>query len=303
MKTITIIASQCNKNNGSLPVQNDKYSGALMPYLSLLVPALTQKNYHVEVVAWDDPVDWDSKECILMGPAWDYSKNVAQFDRLLSKLCEVKAKVMNDPHVMLWNVDKNYLSELIQQGVPVASTEVITDIAQLDSILTNSPIFKSGEFVAIKGVKDAGGISFKKIKLTDTKHIQEHVVELIKNYNGAIIKKYIPEIVTRGELSFAFFGDYYYMFFRIGSKNEERVQVFHGGRSFHFTLETFEAVKKINQAERKPAFDVTLDEIKNAVDSVFSIRKKLPDSMYYRLDGIVTKDAPFLLMEAEMIEP
>lgn len=107
MSKITIVACHANKNNGHLSVEKDFYGNFHAPHLSLLIPALEKMGYVVEVIAWDDEIDWESKECIVMGPAWDYPKNVKQFHQLLQKLTSIKAIVINHPSTMLWNLEKN----------------------------------------------------------------------------------------------------------------------------------------------------------------------------------------------------
>jgi len=161
MAIITIIASELNKNNGDVTIENDQYgSYPPTPYLSMLVPALKKEGYEVEVLAWnDDKVNWDEKECLLMGPAWDYSDDIKKFKSFLNKLTKVKGIVINPADALNWIFDKSYLKKLQANGVDVAQTILIkneNDINQLE--ILNMP----GEFLAIKGLKDNGGVTFKK---------------------------------------------------------------------------------------------------------------------------------------------
>lgn len=135
--------------------------------------------------------------------------------------------------------------------------------------------------------------------------------QLIRTNSGAIIQDFIPDIAHRGELSCVYFDDYCYMYFRVGKGDEERVQFLYGGKSFHFTLDSFEEVKpKILQ--HKPSFDVTVDMISQCQQTANKARATLNKTLNeqglkpprcVRIDGVITSTGHFLLMEAEMIEP
>ena len=76
----------------------------------------------VEAAPWDDTaIDWPAFDAIVVRSPHDYHKRETEFRPWLEKLSALHPHsvfVFNEPQTMLWNMDKSYLRELSQKGLP-----------------------------------------------------------------------------------------------------------------------------------------------------------------------------------------
>ncbi len=95
-----------------------------------LVPALTGLGVAAEAVVWHSPdVDWDSFDLLVLRTPWDYPVRVAEFEAWFDDV-ETRTRVLNEPALVRWNLDKRYLGELAEAGVGVVPTTYVTTSAE-----------------------------------------------------------------------------------------------------------------------------------------------------------------------------
>lgn len=100
--------------------------------MDLILPALESEGVPSEVVAWDDPdADWTRYRTLVIRSPWNYS---AQTEAFTAWLQEVRkhAEVFNCPDLIAWNLDKAYLRDLAEAGVPVVPTEYCTTLEEFE---------------------------------------------------------------------------------------------------------------------------------------------------------------------------
>src|SRR5580765_6673197 len=91
----------------------------------LALAALARTGVSVEVVDWDDPgVDWARFDRVVLRSAWDYPERLAQFLTWLEQVAAV-SELVNPPGIIRWNLDKRYLVELADAGVPITPTAFV----------------------------------------------------------------------------------------------------------------------------------------------------------------------------------
>ncbi|MEZ4320958.1 MAG: hypothetical protein R3F61_26000 [Myxococcota bacterium] len=83
---------------------------------------LARHGAHAEWCPWTDPdVDWASFDAVLVRTTWDYQQQVDRFRAWIREVAAVTT-LLNPADVMLWNLDKRYLRDLEQAGIPISPT-------------------------------------------------------------------------------------------------------------------------------------------------------------------------------------
>src|SRR6476646_4954796 len=84
----------------------------------LALAALQRAGVSVDVVDWDDPnVTWSSFDRVVLRSAWDYPQRLPEFMSWLEDVDAV-SELVNPPEAVRWSLDKQYLAELDEAGVP-----------------------------------------------------------------------------------------------------------------------------------------------------------------------------------------
>jgi hypothetical protein len=87
-----------------------------------LIEALAELGAEAEQPAWSDPgVDWSAFELVQLSSTWDYSRRLAEFRDWL-RAVESRTRLENPYELVEWNLDKRYLGELAEAGVPIVPT-------------------------------------------------------------------------------------------------------------------------------------------------------------------------------------
>lgn len=87
-----------------------------------LLPALRSRGVEARAVDWADPaVDWAGFDLVVLRSPWDYAVRPAEFDAWLDRAGAL-TRILNDPALVRWNMDKRYLTALEQAGIPGVPT-------------------------------------------------------------------------------------------------------------------------------------------------------------------------------------
>lgn len=88
-----------------------------------LIEPLALRGISVASVTWDDPqVDWSAFSAVLLRSTWDYHTRVDEFNRWLARVEAAGVRLWNPPAMIRWNIDKVYLRELNEHGIPTPET-------------------------------------------------------------------------------------------------------------------------------------------------------------------------------------
>lgn len=244
----------------------------------LLPPALRDLGHEVDVCIWDDlDVTWRHYDAVVIRCPWDYYEKLPQFLAWLDLLEAGKVRVINDIQTLRWNLNKSYLFELSQAGLPVIPTELVatSDQRSLQQIFTAM----QSEEIVIKPVQSAGAWRTLRLNLENLAAAELRFNDW-RREQDFLVQTFMPEIVAAGEWSLVYFdGEFSHAVMKRAKDGDFRVQSNHGG-----TL-------------------LKADVPENICVQALKILQFLPRMpCYARVDGVV-RDGAFLLMELELLEP
>ena len=163
--------------------------------------ALAARGVPTDVVVWDDPtVDWSAYPHVLIRSTWDYTDRPAQFADWTRRV-ERTSTLLNPADVVAWNIDKTYLRDLEQRGIPIVPTIWLDPERNLDAraIHTRFPAF--GDFVIKPTVSagsrdtgryDAGQTPSRSLAIT-------HAKNLLAVGRRVMLQRYLTQVDTQGE--------------------------------------------------------------------------------------------------------
>ena len=255
---------------------------AALPYGSdddrLAIHCLLDQDIKARFLVWDDPrVDWAKFDSIVLRSCWDYHERPAEFARWIKRLALLDAPLWNRPDLVLWNMNKHYLSDLSAKGVGTAPTVWLERGAtvSLPEIMQQ----QGWDRAVVKPVISA---SAHRTWLVSTEEAIEKQPELARMLQdtGVMVQRFIEEITERGEWSFVFLNrEFSHAVLKQPAPGDFRVQNEFGG---------------FIRAD-KPAPEL----IEQAVKIMASVEGPC---LYARVDAIDT-GRDLMLMELELIEP
>jgi hypothetical protein len=207
--------------------------------------------------------------------------------------------IINNPEVVLWNMDKRYLKDLENAGFPVLRTTFLAHSSITVPLLSaairsfagakNLPVILKPSISAsgtnVYLVKDPGQVTTEDISY------MESIGSRLSNRCSLMIQDFEPSICTTGEYSLVFIGGIFShatLKTPVANGREYRVNVMYHGR-----LEDV-------SGSQVPDLAVSLGyEIWAWLCEKFGSRT----IRYMRLDGMVQKTGKFIIGEIELIEP
>lgn len=90
---------------------------------SMTLEAFERRGFEVHLVAWEDPnVDWADFDGVIVRSTWNYPLAPAEFAEWIRDV-ESKTTLLNPASIMLGNLNKHYLTDLAERGIPVVPTQ------------------------------------------------------------------------------------------------------------------------------------------------------------------------------------
>lgn len=313
---ITFIANSETMGDGINPSTMDYFQQTQYPQLSLIIQALKKLNKTVEVIDWQAPnIDWSKKNKLILGPVWGYTRDIPKFIDWLDMLDRNQIEIVNSAKFLKWNIKKNYLLDLKNNHINIPDTLIIEPDSKItleEAIALFQTNYGYSSDLIIKGNIDAGAFGYLRLQKTTSDNALNHFDVLLKENKGVVIQNFIPQIYQKGELAFVFLkGKISHFFLKVPKYNEERVQPFYGGRSFHMSEYTISNCLEYIKSDFRFDLQLTESEIKNALVESHEIYSKLlmtldklniSHPVYLRMDGVVV-NSNFIVMELEGIEP
>lgn len=224
----------------------------------------------VDEVIWDQEHDYSQYELVLIRTTWDYMYKAQLFKKKLTEI-STQSRLINPLETVLWNMNKKYLVEFEQKGLPVIPSFFGEHFSsdEIENFLSK-PSFNQG--LIIKPC--IGGSS--------------HGIQLVKNRedyqavdNGEwLVQPYLPGISEIGETSMIYFnGKFSHAICKKPKSGEFRCQEEYGS-----TITAVEPTKAM--------YDV-------AHQVLDSLTSTLP---YARVD-LIPFEKSYRLVELELIEP
>jgi glutathione synthase/RimK-type ligase-like ATP-grasp enzyme len=241
-----------------------------------LIAPLAKRGIEMHAAVWSDPgVPWNAADAVVIRSCWDYHLRLEEFLGWIASLETSGVRVWNLPAMLRWNVDKIYLRELEQKGVPIVPTLWPEAGVRLQPELRA----RAWKQAVIKPRVSA--TAYRTVLTTaDEADNAQSLVDNLLGGPGVMVQEFMEEVSTRGEWSLVFFsGKFCHAVLKIPKAGDFRVQHDFGG------------------AERTAkAPDSVIQAANRAIASLESV------PLYARVDGVESR-GQFLLMELELIEP
>ncbi len=244
----------------------------------LLLPLLTQSGVEAQMVDWRNSlVDFSRFDLVVLRSCWDYHLRVQEFAEWLGRTARSTA-ILNPAETVLWNSNKFYLRELSEQGIEIAPTCFVSAGEELSAC--DLAEIKSWRQIVVKPAVSASAHNTSRFDNSNLPSSDK--LTLLMRGEAFLAQQFIPEIQTKGEISFIYFnGSYSHAVLKRPASHDFRVQKEFGGSAELFLPQA----SLLGQA----------DEIAATVPQIHK-------SLYCRIDA-VERAGKLVLMELELIEP
>ena len=244
----------------------------------LVYEPLQKLGWIIQNVPWNESVDWNIFDLVVIRSPWDYQDHFEEFTDVLKKIDESKAILINNLKTVMWNIDKNYLFELENKGVEIVPTTKAFSLNKSD-IKNAFEKFKTNELI-IKPVIGANADDTFRVNKKDNSELNE--IELLFRDRECMIQPFMQNITKEGEYSLMYFqGKLSHTILKTVAAGDYRVQEEHGG-----------GVVTVNKPEA-----LIVESGKKAMNALYET------PLYARVDLVRTTQNTFALMELELIEP
>jgi hypothetical protein len=240
-----------------------------------VVPALSSLGFSVSWAAWDSGASFEDADAVILRATWDYPERRDEF----LAWCESVPALYNPAGVVRWNTDKSYLTELIDAGVAVVPTTLVSpgDPAR----------FPSSDFVVKPSV---GAGSRGAARFAGGADASSHVAALHAEGHTALIQPYQSSVDTAGELALVYLGGIY-------------SHAFTKSAMLGSTMDASGLYLSEKLAAASPPADAVAlaEDVLDAASALLGILRA--ELLYARVDLVRGADGKPLLLELELTEP
>jgi glutathione synthase/RimK-type ligase-like ATP-grasp enzyme len=205
-------------------------------------------------------------------------------------------RVANDPHIILWNTDKEYLDDLKSAGFAVPKTEFVRDL----SAFRSTEVLAQHLTAVAQGITTGpvilkpsiSGSSKQTYRIDDPSNLShadhDFLGDVLHNgIDGALIAQEFEPAIANGEYSLVFIaGEHTHTMVKTPARGDFRCQAEFGG-----------GIAELRMDEVPEAAKKTAEEVMRYMNS------EVGAVSYCRVDGVLRDTGDFVLMEVEAIEP
>lgn len=245
--------------------------------------ALVARGIDVEIHNWDDAaVNWKRFTAAIVRSPWDYHRRFDEFTDWLQRVSR-ETEVHNSADVINWNLDKMYLRECVDAGIPVIptlfvrNTEDITD--EVRGLLHGD--------VVVKPTVSAGSNNTERFR-SDYNSALSFVRSVLGMGKVAMVQPYQSAIDEEHETALNYFNGEFSHAFRKGAILSTGVNVKNG----------LFVVEDISAREPTPKQRALGDAVMAFLTTRWG---KAP--LYARIDTVPGGDGEPVIIEIEMAEP
>ncbi len=245
----------------------------------LAVAELIARGIDTTEVAWTQTgADWSQYALVIVRTTWDYHLQPQNFLRVLGEIDRSGTRLENPLQLIAWNLDKRYLRELDERGVPSVPSVWGHggDTAVFRGLFTS---LRESEIVIKPTISGAARDTFRlHAPLSD-----DTVQHLTDTFAGRdwFAQAFVRAVVTEGEFSvFYFLGTFSHAIRKVPKAGDFRVQEEHGGEIIPIDAP---------------------DDVRRVADQVLSAITPAP--LQARIDLVRLDSGELVVMEVELIEP
>lgn len=238
-----------------------------------LAPAIRRRGAEASAPVWTDPgVEWSDFDLVVPCSTWDYHRRPEEFRSWISRLAGV-GHLENPPATVEWNLDKRYLRELEDAGVPIIPT-IWTEPGSEQEIERAVAELGWGDIV-LKPVVDLGAERLARVETPLVARILRSLDE------PGMAQPFLPSLQTEGEISVLFIEDQVaHALRKVPARGDFRVQPQYGGR--HERIDAPAEAEAIGRA---------------------ALAAAPGEPLYARVDLVRDREGELRLIELELIEP
>ena len=176
----------------------------------LLRDALALEGVDGTTAVWNDPaVDWTAFDLVLVSGAWDNIHHVDAFLAWVDGLVAAGVPVRNSPATLRWNIDKHYLRDLEEVGVPIVPTQWVEHGHGDDSDVDVTALALPGVEIVVKPSVSGGGFSTARYESHEHRAARAHVQQLLTAGRTAMVQPYEPRVDAEGETALIYIGGHF----------------------------------------------------------------------------------------------
>jgi glutathione synthase/RimK-type ligase-like ATP-grasp enzyme len=266
----------------------DRYEApeSITPYIKnvltedrLLLTALENKGLKVDRKSWSAKNhDWTDTQFAIFRSTWDYFERLDEFIRWMGRASRT-TRLINEFRLAQWNLDKHYLLDLEQNGIPIVPTIFIKPHERttlMDEILKSNLINGA---VLKPSISGAARHTYR-LKAHNIENHEAIFQRLIKT-ESLMLQPFLENIIEKGEISLMVInGKYTHAVLKKAKFGDFRVQDDFGG-TVHEYLPTEEEIQLAESAVAACPYH----------------------ALYARVDMVWNNDNQLVLSELELIEP
>jgi glutathione synthase/RimK-type ligase-like ATP-grasp enzyme len=241
-------------------------------------------------VAWEDEsAEWEAFDLVVVRSPWNYVEHLAEFRAWLESRRENR-RFHNPVPLIEWNLNKRYLADLAQRGVPVVPTQFVETLEEFRTI---SAAMGSKEFV-VKPSISAGSRLTGRFREGDPA-AEELARTILANDLMVMVQPFAERIDVEGEIGTVVFDGAISHSFRKAAVLDRN-----GGFVGGTYREEISAVA---------APEDVLEVVQSAVTATRAIAREngwiseSDELLYGRYDVIRLDDGTPVVLEAELFEP
>jgi glutathione synthase/RimK-type ligase-like ATP-grasp enzyme len=243
----------------------------------IALAALARTGASVDVVGWDDPgARWSGYDRVVLRSTWDYPQHLAEFLAWVDAV-DAGSELVNPAATVRWNLDKQYLAALAEDGVPITPTVFVRPGEAAE--------FPDGTFV-VKPAVGAGSRDAAWYRPDARDSATEHVARLHAADQTVLVQPMLASVAQDGEWPMVFFDG---TFSHAACKRADLPQA--------------GAVETLFAAETNTRHVATADQIAVATAAVEAVSRRLGTPTYARVDLVRDDDGRYCVLEVELIEP
>lgn len=238
-------------------------------------PACAAAGIELVEAIWDAPdLDPSAFDALVVGTCWDYTEKPDAFFAALKRFASVRP-LLNPVETLIWNLDKGYLADLADRGIPTVPT-VWADRADAEAVERGFAAFPDADRIVVK--PRVGASAWRQARIARG----EALPPASEMPPGAcLIQPFLKAAETEGEVTLMFFDRVFsHALVKRPKAGDYRTQSMYGA--------TETAVEPDGEAVETAA--AALDAVEG-------------DLLYARVDLMRRGDGKYAVMELELIEP
>lgn len=243
----------------------------------LALDALRSAGLDVDVVDWDDEdVEWASYDRAVLRSTWDYAERLGDFLVWLESVDAV-TDLRNPLPMVRWSLDKHYLADLADAGIPVPPTAFVEP---------DGAAALPADAVVVKPSVGAGSRDAASYGAADADRALAHIDRLHARGVAALVQPLLASVAIEGEWPLVFFEG------RYSHAARKRVELPRAG-----------AVEDLFAEESSEPHVPDHGQLAVAQAAVDLVTARFGPPTYARVDIVRDADDSPCVLEVELVEP